>query len=286
MSTRWNPFIKQVVFIGTLAASIWLIFRLRILWTPLLLVFILSFLASMLVNAILRRTGWPRLLVVILVYLFLIASFGIVTANVIPWAMALGNGLGNTLRRVLIELAQAKPAPIELTPTLVLELGELYLPIQEALNSIINLDPAVLQRLQEFLFPFASGAAAVVIGAVSSLLTTFFILVISFYLVKDWPAIGLFFFTRLPPQFRPELRRLWAELAGVWDAFARGQVIAGFAMGLNMWVSLDDLGGAQRASAGVAGCRWGICTGHRTGHFCHLRYADRLCLGVGLVVVA
>ena len=99
MSTRWSPFTKHLFIICCLAASVWLVFRLRILWTPLLLVFILSFLASFPVNGILRRTGWPRKLVVVIVYLLLLIVIGVAVAGVLPQVVLLGSGLAGTFTR-------------------------------------------------------------------------------------------------------------------------------------------------------------------------------------------
>jgi HAD superfamily hydrolase (TIGR01549 family) len=242
LSIRWSPFTKHLFIICCLAASVWLVFRLRILWTPLLLVFILSFLAAYPVNGILRRTGWPRKLVVVIVYLLLLILIGVAVAGVLPQVMILGSGLASTFNRVLHELARATPEPIELGPNLVLDLGELYRPIRESLTGILHVDPAILQRLQDAFFPFATGAAAMVIRAVSGLLGTFLVLILSFYLVKDWPRIARYAVTRAPDALRPELRRLWGELAAVWDAFIRGQFIAGFVMGVMIAVALSILG--------------------------------------------
>jgi predicted PurR-regulated permease PerM/phosphoglycolate phosphatase-like HAD superfamily hydrolase len=230
---------------------VWLIFSVRILWTPLLLVFILSFVASYPVNAILRRTGWPRTLVVIIVYLLLLLLLVIAGVNVVPRLIALGTGLSHTLQRVLFELAQATPEPIEFTPTLILDVNELYAPIRQSLNGILNLDPATLKTLQDFLFPFASGAAVVVISAVSGLVGTLFVVVASFYLVKDWPQIGRFLLAQLPRPYRPELNRLWLEVAGVWDGFARGQLLAGGIMGIMVGTILTVLGVRNAMALGL-----------------------------------
>ncbi len=251
MSTRWSPFAKQLLTVSILIIGVWLMIRVRILWTPLLLVFLLSFLASYPVNAILRRTGWPRTLVVMIVYLLLIVLIGVVAANVVPKMISLGNGLSHTLTRVVDELARATPAPIELTPTLVLDLSTFYAPIRESLNGILHPDPVTLQSLQDLLFPFASGAAAVVITAVTGVLGTFFVLVVSFYLVKDWPAIGRYFLYRAPRPFRAELRRLWLELASLWDGFIRGQLIAAFVMGMAVGVVQGVLGVRNAMALGL-----------------------------------
>jgi HAD superfamily hydrolase (TIGR01549 family) len=251
MSTRWSAFTKQVFTIGCLAALIWFAFRVRILWTPLILVFILSFLASYPVNAILRRTGWPRTLVVVIVFVLLLVLVGVTAAVVAPRLITLTNGLAQTLRRVIFELAQATPAPIELTPILVLDVSELYAPIRATLTGILQLDPSHIEQLRGFLSPVASGAAAVVISAVSSVVGTLLIFMLSFYLVKDWPNITRYALTRAPKAYWPELRKLWLELAAVWDAFARGQFTAGLVMGIMVGLILSILGVRNAMALGL-----------------------------------
>ncbi len=251
MSTRWSPFAKQLLAVSLLIIGVWLTIRVRILWTPLLLVFLLAVLSAYPVNAILRRTGWPRTLVVVIVYVLLIVLIGVVAANVVPKMISLGNGLSHTLMRVADELTRVTPEPIELTPTLVLDLSTFYAPIRESLRGILHPDPVTLQSLQDLLFPFASGAAAVVISAVSGVLTTFFVLVVSFYLVKDWPKIARFFLVRAPKPFRAELLRLGIELASVWDGFIRGQFIAALVMGVAVGVVQGALGVRNAMALGL-----------------------------------
>lgn len=251
MSTRWSSFAKQLSVVIGLAIFVWLLLNIRILWTPLILIFILAFLTSYPVNAILRRTGWPRTLVVIVTYLFLLLFVALAAINIVPRLMALGTGLVQTVRRVLYELSRVTPAPIEITPTLVLDLREFYAPIQQSILRVLNPDPVTLESVQNFLFPFASGAAAVVISAVSGLLGALFVIVSSFYLVKDWPHIGRFLLTRLPAPYRPELLRLWREIAAVWDGFVRGQLLAGIIMGIMVGLMLSVLGVRNALALGL-----------------------------------
>ncbi len=251
MNTRWSPFVKQLLTVSILIIGVWLTIRVRVLWTPLLLVFLLAFLSSYPVNAIIRRTGWPRTLVVVIVFVLLIVLIGIATANIVPKLIGMSNGLYHTLLRGVDELARVTPAPIELTPTLSLNLSTFYAPIRESLQGILEPDPVTLQKVQDLLFPFASGAAAVVISAVSGVLGTLFVLVVSFYLVKDWPRIGRFFLVRAPQPFRPELRRLWSELASTWDGFIRGQFIASLIMGVAVGVVQGALGVRNAMALGL-----------------------------------
>lgn len=251
MSTRWSSFAKHLTVVIGLVIFVWLVLSVRILWTPLILVFILAFLTSYPVNAILRRTGWPRTLVVVLTYLLLLLFVALAAINIVPRVMALGTGLVHTVRRVLYELSRVTPAPIEITPTLILDLREFYTPIQQSIIRLLNPDPVTLESVQNFLFPFASGAAAVLISAVSGVIGALFVIVSSFYLVKDWPHIGRFLVSRLPAPYRSELLQLWREIAAVWDGFVRGQVVASLIMGIMVGLVLSVLGVRNAMALGL-----------------------------------
>jgi HAD superfamily hydrolase (TIGR01549 family) len=86
---------------------------------------------------------------------------------------------------------------------------------------------------------------------VSGVVGTLFVVVSSFYLVKDWPQIGRFLLTRLPRQYRPELNHLWREVAAVWDGFARGQLLAGSIMGVMVGLLLSILGVRNALALGL-----------------------------------
>lgn len=242
MTTRWSPFVKQIVVVGCLLAAVWLLSREEVLLAPLILTFLLSFLLSYPVNFIVRHTGWPRTLVAALAFLAFLVIVITAPVLVVPRLIGLVISLGNVLLKVITELTSATPKPIQIASTLTFDLGPYYAPINQWLTSFLAPDVSVLQNLQNILFPFATGAAVVVRGAVSSLLGVFFVLFISFFLVKDWPLITRFTLFRLPEPFRPELRCLWSELAAVWDAFVRGQLTVGLVMGIIIWLATSILG--------------------------------------------
>ncbi len=232
MSTRWNPFVKQIVIVSGLVAITWLLFRVSPLLTPLVLIFLLAYLLSLPVGFLVKHTGWPRTLVVVIVYLLFLVLIITAPVMLVPRLVSLVLGLGNTLLNMINELTSATPKPIQIAPSLTLDLGPYYAPINQWLTGFLEPDVSVLSNLQNMLFPFASGAAVVVRGAVGGVLVLLLVLFISFTLVRDWPMIAHWTLMRMPEPLRPELRRLWRELARVWDAFVRGQLTIGLVMGL------------------------------------------------------
>ena len=61
----------------------------------------------------------------------------------------------------------------------------------------------MLQSVQRLLGPLAGGAAVIVRSAVSGVVWAIFILVFSFYMVKDAPHFGRFVAMNVPEPWRP-----------------------------------------------------------------------------------
>ncbi|PKO21614.1 MAG: hypothetical protein CVU38_13715, partial [Chloroflexi bacterium HGW-Chloroflexi-1] len=251
MSSRWSPFIKQIVVVGGLIAAIWLLFRVHLLLTPLVLAFLLAYLVSFPVNWILRRTGWPRTPVAVVVQVLVVLIILTTPALIVPRLVTLARSFGSTLINVIQALVAVSPEPIEITPALTIDLGSFYEPISQTLRGLLEPSVSSIQNLQSLLFPFASGAAVVVWSAVSIVIWGLFALVVSFYIVKDAPLIGRFVVTCIPEPLWPETRHLWTELTKIWDAFVRGQLILGMAMGLIVWLTMTILGVRNAPALGL-----------------------------------
>jgi predicted PurR-regulated permease PerM/phosphoglycolate phosphatase-like HAD superfamily hydrolase len=242
LSTRWSPSFKFLIIVAVSIIGTWLLFRARLVLTPLVLALLLALLASYPANWVTRRTGWQRGLsaaIVLLLALLLVAALSVL---VVPWLVALLRSFGTTLVSVIQQLLEATPKPVAITPTLTVDLGEFYAPINEWLRGLLSPDLNTLQNLQQLFFPFASGAATVVIGAASGALWVVFILVVSFFVITDAHLIYRSVVTVIPEVWRPELRKLWRGLVDIWDAFIRGRLLLSLLMGFLVWAALSILG--------------------------------------------
>jgi predicted PurR-regulated permease PerM len=90
--------------------------------------------------------------------------------------------------------------------------------------------------------------------ALSSIVWVIFILVVSFYLVKDSPGLFRWLDSLAPPAYREDFIRLREEINLVWTAFLRGQstlallvamifTLAGFTLGLPFAFAMGVLAG-------------------------------------------
>ena len=127
----------------------------------------------------------------------------------------------------LVDLS--KPIPLGPFPPLDLSTIDLK-PIYDQLFSTIQ--PA-LSRTGTFIGSLASGTA-------SLLGWTFFVLLVSFYLLHDLKRVVPSIAELLPAGYASDVQRLATELGPIWNAFLRGQVtlalVMGLIVGLSMWV--------------------------------------------------
>ena len=251
MTARWSPFAKQFIVVGALAATIWFLDRISVLLTPLILALLLAYLVSFPTDWLIHRTGWPRWAVVAVLYVLVIVILIVGPVLLVPKLVALFGELGVTLRHIVTELSATSPKPVNITPTLSIDLGPLYAPINQWLTATLQPETAGAINWQSFLFPFASSAVVVVRGAVTGLIWTIFILAVSFYVAKDAPVMGRFLTSRVPGPWLPELKHLWHELALIWDAFVRGQILLGLSMGVLIWLLTSFLGVRNSAALGL-----------------------------------
>lgn len=251
MNTRWNPFVKQLVIIGLVVGAVWLLARVSAILAPLILAFLLAYLISLPAGWLLRRTGWPRSLVVVFSELVVVVLLLTVPAAVMPSVVNTLIGFTNSLITIIQELLEATPKPLMLSPTLTLDLGPYYEPINQWLRSLVGPDLRAIQNLQNLLRPVATGAAGLLRGAVSGIVWLILILVVSFYIVRDGPRLTRAIWRSLPPGWRPELTHLWRELVQIWDAFVRGQLILGVVVGLLVWITMTFLGVRNAPALGL-----------------------------------
>lgn len=251
MNTRWNPFFKQLVVVALLIGAVWLLARTQVVWAPLILAFFLAYLVSLLAGWVLRRTGWPRTLVVIVSEIVVLVLLLTVPAVVMPSLVNTLIGFINNLISIGQDLLEATPKPIVLTPSWTIDLGSYYAPINQWLRSVLAPDLSAIQNLQNWLRPVATGAAGVLLGAISGIVWLVLIMVVSFYVVRDAHKIGRAVSATIPEAWHPELARLWRELARIWDAFVRGQMILGLIIGVVIWLALSILGVRSAPALGL-----------------------------------
>ena len=160
-------------------------------------------------------------------------------------------------------------------------LQDLVLNIQEDLEELVrSLDQSALPFLQDFTLPvigqveFAefdlfgqfneelrtvvinglSSLTSYVGGLTSGLLSIIYVLVLSFWTLKDWNRLKSSLANAIPEPYLTEAKVLMEELNRIWSAFLRGQVLLGLVVGSTVFVVMLIVGLPNaRALAVIAG---------------------------------
>lgn len=227
MEERWSLAAKRTIIIGVVIAAVWLINSTRSVWPPVILTFILAYILSPIADFFATRLRCNRTLVVVVIYLILIAIIIIIPAMFIPYLIA-------TIENFIEDV----PEYIELVGEFFqqpLIFGEFSIEIQDVYDQVSSSIQGVLTSLTSQTLNILSNIA-------TALLWTFFILVASFYLVKDAEIVTRWIDEVTPPGYRHDARMLRIRIAASWNAFLRGQLTLCVTMGVVVGATMAVLG--------------------------------------------
>lgn len=236
---RWSPPIKLTVVLLLLGLAIYLLYRFRAVVTPLVLAIILAYVISPLANYFEGRLRLRRGLAILAAYLTLLIFLVAIPMLLIPPLAAQTTNLNLDLRRYLTQVEEF----LAYRTTI---LGQ-TLDVRASLEQVIG-------SVQGLVEPMFTRTLELAIGAISSLVWVVFILIISFYLVKDAQALSEWFENLVPPGYHNDYLLLRAEISEIWAAFFRGQLVlalvvtviftvAGFILGLPFALLMGVLAG-------------------------------------------
>jgi predicted PurR-regulated permease PerM len=150
-----------------------------------------------------------------------------------------------TLIVYILLLGIASLVPILVVPVLVDQFGRLNVNIQEIILTVegflrreiliggVSLNLAeifdqVAGSLQNLVEPYLGQTLGIAFDVIGSVVWGVFIIVISFYLVKDGAQFWKWFEGLVPPMYRGDYMRLRSEIYVIWSSFFRGQLILAF----------------------------------------------------------
>ena len=240
-SPRWGATTKLVVAFTFVAIVAALLIRFHTIIGPLLMAFIFSYLLHPVASFLSRsaRLSW-RASVGIVFLLILIFLLGLLTLG--------GVGLVNQIQS-LITFVQSS---LEELPTIIenvaawgakfgLDLS--HIDLSSISNQALSFGQSLLGQMGSLLSTLAGSAA-------SFLGWTLFVLVISFFVLAESGGLRQDILKVDLPGYSEDLRRLGQELARIWNAFLRGQIIIFFITVAIYFVVLSLLG--VRYSIGLA----------------------------------
>ena len=209
---RWSTQAKLTVSLLLIALIIYLIFRFSVVLAPMTLAVILAYVLSPLVNLLHSRLKIRRGLAAFLVYLLLLAVLVALPVLIV--------------RPLAAQLSELIPAIQRFLQALENLLGHRYV----VAGQVINVDDLIQQAigsLQGSLEPVFGHTLTLAVDVISSVVWVIFILVVSFYLIKDGPMLREWMEKNVPPAYRQDYIRLRDEINYIWSAFFRGQLVLG-----------------------------------------------------------
>ncbi|HJW89603.1 MAG TPA: AI-2E family transporter [Anaerolineales bacterium] len=214
---RWPAQTKLVVSLLVLALVIYLLFRFSAVIPPLILAIILAFILSPGVRRLQVALRLPRGLAALLAYLLLVVIAVTVPVVLVPTLAAQMKVLNLDLQHLF-----------EQTESLLANQYNLFGIRVNASQLLEQLSTAFRGLAQSFI----GQTLVFLVDVLTSAVWVIFILVVSFYLIKDGPALRNMFETLPPPDYRQDYIRLRDEINLIWGSFFRGQLILAFVVAI------------------------------------------------------
>jgi predicted PurR-regulated permease PerM len=206
----WLPSTKLTVTLLLLGLFVYLLSRFSAVIPPIILAGILAFGINPLVNKLDQRFSWPRWIFAGAIYIVLIA---------IMIAMPI----------VFIPPLAKQVAGLNLDIQQFLEQGETLLGVQYIFAGYTIDSTEIVQQvitvIRELLQPLFGQTLGFAVDVITSFVWVIFILVVSFYLVKDSAALDEWISQLPPTRYQDDFRRLRIEINQIWGNFFRGQLI-------------------------------------------------------------
>jgi len=203
----------------------WALVRFSEAIPPLIISGLLAYLLTPPTNWVVRHSGLPRGVAVLLV-------FGVVLALILLAPLLITPTLLSLIPNVQID--------VNALTDFADSLGRIMLS-WGAVN--IDIGKLLLQSatgLQQFLTTYISQAALSLLGFLSSLFWVAFVIVVTFWLIKDSYKLENWFFEHLPKSYRRDVARLLRELNLIWGSFFKGTLVLAFIIsilvGMSMWI--------------------------------------------------
>lgn len=218
-SPRWSASTKLLIGFVIFGIAAFLIYRFSNLVAPLLMILIITYLLHPVTAALANGLHLPWKLAVNIVYLLIAA----ILIGLLTWGgvglVGQVQSLVNSIQGIIRDL----PRYISELSTQVFTVGPFELDMRNFdLNAVSQ---QLISMLQPLLSQTGSLVGTVAGGAASTLGWTFFILIVSYFVMSESSGLRENILKIDIPGYTEDLRRLGEELSRIWNAFLRGQII-------------------------------------------------------------
>jgi len=227
MSKSWSETTKWLVIISSLLALVWIVYRFSQIISPLAIAVILAYVLNPPVKFLTTRTKLPRTLAVASVYLALIVILSLVLVAFVPSLIQQVTSINVDFQNTVERISRFFEQPLFIFGFYI-DLMDVYQEVSGTLQSIVS--------------PLASRTVSFLIGLASGFAWLIFVLIVSFYLLKDLGKLGRSIYELVPADYRDEVRRLGEEVNAIWSTFFRSQLVLCAVVGTLVGVAMRAVG--------------------------------------------
>ena len=211
--TRWPYATKLTISLLLLGLFIYLLSRFNEIIPPIIIAVIIAYILNPIVNYLHVRIHIPRSLIILLTFVIVLAIIISFTIVVIP---IIASNLPST----------------EINTQQLLKSLEVTLSHKYHILGITILPSAILDQvilaLRGFIQPVIGQTVSIVSSIITSIIWIIFIILVSFYLMKDGTRLEEWLTSHLPPVFHKEYLWMHDEINQIWSSFFRGQLLLSF----------------------------------------------------------
>lgn len=224
---RWSDTTKQWVIAGVLVLLALAFYRFQHILTPVIVAIILAYVLHPAVSFLQRRLRVSRTLAVLISFLFLLGLISLIPLVLVPSLVDQVRDLNLNLQEVLDFVTSLLRGPLVIGG-FTIETADLYNRVAVALETWLS---GIASTSVNLLLNVASGLAWFVI-----------VLVLSFWFVRDAPYLTQRIAEVAPLDYQRDLRMLAQQVAEVWKAFFRGQLLLCLVVGIAVTAALTIVG--------------------------------------------
>lgn len=234
MSKPWSDTTKRWIALGLVLAGLAVLYTVRALLPPVILACLLAYLLNPVVDR-LSRLGLSRNAATAVTYVLLLLALIVAGYMLVPMVMQQISSINVDLQQIYESVLRIMSRYQSITILdYSIELSDVFDKLQD---SLIQLITGFASRSAEEMLALALGIAS---GFASTFVWLIFILVVSFWLVKDSDEIKASVGKLVPEGYGEEVDELWCEVSTVWDSFFRGLLMlsltVGAVTGISIWV--------------------------------------------------
>ena len=227
MNKRWSPTTKRIVVVGSVILFLIILNSVRSILSPILVALIMAYVLKPIADFFARVLHINRTLIVACIYLMLVALISTASAILVPTLIEQIEDFIQDVPKIAEDVGDFLEKP--------LIFGEFTLEVQDIYSQVSS-------SIQGILTSMATQSINILSNIASAIIWIVFILVASFYMVKDATIIVRWMDEVVPPSYRQDFRQLRYRIASSWNAFLRGELILCITMGLVVWITMSIVG--------------------------------------------